>query len=98
MTTSFYKIFSDIVIEDKCHIRKWIDNLQQRGICAAHPDDGWVNRNTNEVIMTYPYFCKNLKVNDIIVLGDYRKYRVVRIIAIREAYIGNFKYYKFIEE
>lgn len=98
MSASFYQTFADVITEDKRQTREWVEDLRQRGVRAAHPDDGWVNRDTNEVIMTYPYFCGNLKVNDIIVLGDYREYRVVRIIAIREAYIGSYKYYKFIEE
>ena len=95
--TSFCKTFADVVVEDKHKTREWVDMLRKKDVKAAHPDDGWVDRNINEFHLQYPYFGRNRKiyVNDIIALGDYREYRLVRILAIREVYIGGFKLYKF---
>lgn len=94
---SFYTTFANVVSEDKRKTREWIDCLRSKGIRAAHPDDGWVNRDTNEVILTYPYFGKILEIGDSIALGDYREYRIVHVTNIREGYVGNLKYYKFAE-
>ncbi len=36
--------------------KKWIDWLREGGFKAAHPDDGWVDRQMNTVQLVYPAF------------------------------------------
>lgn len=47
----------------------WIATLRSLGIKAAHPDDGWVDREENYVVFAYPYFNDEPQVGDLIVLG-----------------------------
>lgn len=59
--------------------RQWCDELREAGIRAAHPDDGWVDRQANTVRLEYPQFAGRLEVGDLIALGQPERYRVVRI-------------------
>lgn len=70
--------------------------LRSIGIKAFHPDDGWVDRERNSVILAYPYFeDKNIKVGDKIALGfSDSSYRVVRVIKIRHGFCSNAFYFK----
>jgi hypothetical protein len=51
------------------HMNRWIEELRFRGVKAAHPDDGWVLRESNEVTLTYPQFNDGLCVGDLLALG-----------------------------
>lgn len=79
---------TDIVANDKKENKEWINKLMYLGIKAAHPDDGWVDRNKNEILFCYPYFKRNIMLDDKIVLGSWEKYRVVQIDYIK---YGNFR-------
>ena len=67
----------------KEHYKKqdsWIIFLRRElGAKAAHPDDGWVNRDKNIVSFAYPHFDDHPEVGDIIALGQYYEYRLVRV-------------------
>lgn len=47
----------------------WIAALRGAGVKAAHPDDGWVNRERNTVHLAYPQFNDGLSVGDLLALG-----------------------------
>lgn len=49
--------------------REWIESLRAQGVKAAHPDDGWVDRERNAVTFTYPQFNDGAGVGDLIALG-----------------------------
>lgn len=49
--------------------QRWIADLRASGVKAAHPDDGWVNREKNSVAFTYPQFDDGPVVGDVIALG-----------------------------
>jgi len=68
--------------------KTWIELLRQIGVTAAHPDDGWVDRHNNEVILCYPRFNDGLKVGDVLALGDCDNYRLVKIIEHRIGWLG----------
>ena len=60
----------------------WIRVLQEQGVAAAHPDDGWVNRKENCVHFCYPHFIEAGDLEGrIVALGDHTKHRLVRITA-----------------
>lgn len=58
----------------------WIADLRAQGVKAAHPDDGWVERETNKVHLCYPDFNDGLEVGDLLALGwSWADTRIVRI-------------------
>lgn len=60
--------------------RDWIADLRKDGVKAAHPDDGWVDRERNKVHLCYPQFNDGLKVGDLLALGWPRTHtRIVRV-------------------
>lgn len=61
----------------------WVDRLRAMGVKAAHPDDGWVNRDENRVHLSYPQFFDGLQEGDLLALGwSGDKFRLVRIIRV----------------
>lgn len=75
--------------------RRWIETLRSDGIVAAHPDDGWVDRDKNELHPCYPQFDDGIKIGAIIALGWPEKFRLVRIIGYRKGIASNHPYWKF---
>lgn len=68
--------------------RVWIESLRRQGATAAHPDDGWVDRERSEVTLTYPQFDDGCSVGATIALGWPDRYRLVRITGRRETMFG----------
>lgn len=64
--------------------REWIADLRRQGVKAAHPDDGWVDRNVGRVHLCYPQFNDGLKVGDLLALGWPDRTRLVRITRTSE--------------
>lgn len=62
----------------------WIDSLREQGVKAAHPDDGWVDRDENKVHLAYPQFNDGLTVGDLLALGWDDKWRLVRVTETSE--------------
>jgi len=63
--------------------KEWVEMLRRNGFKAAHPNDGWVNREENKVQLVYPQFDDGLKVGDKMMLGwhsDEKYWRPIRII------------------
>jgi hypothetical protein len=59
---------------------QWIADLRSQGVKAAHPDDGWVDRDENKVHLCYPDFNDGLVVGDLLALGWPDCYRIVRVV------------------
>jgi len=78
--------------EDK---RKWVAALREQGVKAAHPDDGWVNREKNNVFFCYPQFNDYPKVGDTIALGWADKWRLVKVTEIIPCHFGTDVRYAF---
>lgn len=62
----------------------WIAQLREQGVKAAHPDDGWVDREQNSVTLCYPQFNDGAKAGDLVALGwptwaGKDRYRIVRL-------------------
>jgi hypothetical protein len=82
-------------LESKQKEKEWIESLIEQGYKAAHPDDGWVNREENYVQFSYADFNLNPQVGDLVALGRYDGFRTVRITEIKDTGWGRlrFKYY-----
>lgn len=76
---------------------QWITMLKADGVKASHPEDGWVDREKNEVFFCYPQFGgdDNVSFGDRVALGRPGKYRIVEIIGSRRVILGDMKYWKF---
>ena len=59
---------------------KWIEDLRNRGIKAAHPDDGHVDRKNNTINFAYPDFNDGLEQGCLVALGSPRKYRIIKLV------------------
>jgi len=58
----------------------WVAMLRAAGVRAAHPNDGWVDREACVVDFCYPYFNDGCSAGDTIALGSPREFRVARLI------------------
>lgn len=93
----FVSLFKKVEADHNRRTELWIGHLVDYGVKAAHPDDGWVDRENNEVSFAYPYFNLRPSVGDTIVLGDCSKCRIVQVDSIRKGIIEFYTYYKFTE-
>lgn len=79
------KLFKKFQQEYKDDNKKWVQDLRDQGFKAAHPDDGYVDREKNNVYFAYPHFDDGVNIGDKIVLGWHNeKSRVVKIIDIEK--------------
>lgn len=65
-------------------VREWIAKLRAAGVKAAHPDDGWVDREADTVHLCYPQFNDGLGVGDLLALGGPERSRIVRVYGTSE--------------
>lgn len=84
--------FANLFIQAQIDSRKtetfWVDRLVAAGVRAAHPDDGWVDRVNNSLLLVYPQFNLGVGLGDEVVLGWPDKYRLIRIVAKQQLYIS----------
>lgn len=79
---------------------EWVDGLRARGVKAAHPDDGWVNRDKSQLHFCYPQFNDGAAVGDVVALGSPQwgsvepRTRLVRLIA-RDVSMFGIEWWKF---
>lgn len=74
---------------------EWVKMLRDSGVKAAHPDDGWVNRQINAIQPCYPQFNDGVEEGDVIALGWPAKYRLVRIVGVSYGKFFNQLIWKF---
>ncbi|WP_206687265.1 hypothetical protein, partial [Streptococcus pseudopneumoniae] len=48
---------------------QWVADLRAAGYKAAHPNDGWVNRGSMELFLSYPQFNDGAGIGDFVMLG-----------------------------
>ena len=98
MSSEFYELFAKAQAEYNQREREWVVRLREEGIKGAHPDDGWVNRESNEICFCYPQFNDDAGVGDRVALGNHERHRVVRLTDARRGLFTDLKYWKFEEE
>lgn len=92
---SFVKIWTETLINAEKEKLEWIEKLREQGIKVAHPDDGWVDREKNEIILVYPQFDDGVIDGCLMALGWPWKYRIVKVISHRIGLFGNLVYWRF---
>lgn len=92
VTTSnpgFAKVWAATCRDVQVEQDAWIVGLRAYGVKAAHPDDGWVDRDHNQLYPRYPQFNGGVTVGDIIALGWPDQYRLVRVTGfLQNAWLG----------
>jgi hypothetical protein len=77
---AFAERWAEICDEHKKSESAWIAGLRAAGVKAAHPDDGWVDRDANTVTFAYPQFNDGAQAGDLVALGyHFGKTRIVRL-------------------
>lgn len=92
----FIKSFAQIHFETKAKEKAWIDTLIEKGYKAAHPNDGWVNREEKSVRFAYPDFNLFPQIGDLIALGRYDDFITVKVLSIDNTcrVLGNRYYFE----
>lgn len=79
--------------------QRWITDLKEQGFKAAHPNDGWVDRETLKVEFSYPHFDNSPQVGDKIMLGWHseKNNRAVVVIEVEDyqGVISKRRFYHF---
>lgn len=94
----FISLWNQICQEREDEERLWIADLRSKGFKAAHPNDGWVNRETNEVFFSYPQFNDGADIGDLVMLGWPWKngnHRPIRLTGKSVSVLGNMTYWTF---
>jgi len=84
----------NLCLESESKEKAWIKELRSTGVAAAHPDDGWVNREKNEIYLAYPQFNDGLTIGSKIALGWPDKYRIVKVVGYRPGLFLNYWQFK----
>lgn len=80
---SFIHTYNEIGKKMEDEEKLWVASLKEQGVKAAHPDDGWVDRKNNTVLLQYPQFDNGVEVGDTIALGgSCGKTSLVRVTAL----------------
>lgn len=64
----------------------WVSWLREYGVKAAHPDDGWHNREEKYIHFAYPRFDDGVEIGDLIAMGDPENFRIVKIRQIEKTF------------
>lgn len=85
----FAASWADICREGQVKQDAWVKKLRVQGVSAAHPDDGWVNRTTNEITFAYPQFMDDLQLGSLVALGWPDRHRLVELTDLKETRFGS---------
>ena len=74
----------------------WVAQLRKQGIKAAHPNDGWVDREALTIHFAYPQFNDGAGIGDLVMLGwpgeKPEKLRLVRLIGTTGTMLKRFTF------
>jgi hypothetical protein len=90
----FVATFAAMVRDSEHDEAAWIAALRAKGVKAAHPDDGWVDRDEQRLHFCYPTFFEEPQPGDLVALGNHREFRLVRVTSIDDLW-ASMPYYHF---
>lgn len=74
------RFVAELAASSEAARRSWVEILEARGIGLAHPDDGWVDRERDTVLLVYPSLSRTAPAPGVLLaLGWPDRWRVVRI-------------------
>lgn len=82
---AFAAVWDRVVADTLSREQAWVAGLRLMGVKAAHPDDGWVDREPGReaVQPEYPQFNDGVAAGDLIALGwPGRPTRIVRVVKV----------------
>lgn len=91
----FVQLFAQAQKEYRDKKAAWVEQLRADGVKAAHPNDGWVDRENRVAQLCYPQFYDGLAVGDWLALGDHEKWIIVRVTAIESMLLGKWFRYRY---
>ena len=65
----FVMLWAEICRNQELEKAEWVDMLRSNGIKAAHPNDGWINRERDYLTFQYPQFNDGADIGDLVMLG-----------------------------
>lgn len=83
---TFFGLFKQLNKERELDLESWKLVLRWAGFKAAHPNDGWVDREKKEIFLAYPHYNDGAEVGDPVMLGQpWRRedWRPIRLIEKR---------------
>ena len=92
----FLDTWEKVCIDGQKQHDEWIIELRGLGVLAAHPNDGWVNRDKNYFQLSYPQFNDGVEVDSVVVLGwpgESDKNKFVTVTKIVKQQLGLCRYY-----
>jgi len=91
----FQKDWYDVCEREQREQDEWILKLIEDGIKAAHPDDGWNDRDNNEIHFAYPRFIHPLlQIGNLVALGRPEKFHIVKLTSKKIGF-GDMIYWKY---
>lgn len=96
----FTALYNQICDEQEASLQRWIADLRDAGFKAAHPNDGWVNHETNEMHFAYAHFNDGVEIGSTVMLGqpwDRATWHPVRLIGKRVTTLGRMEWWQFEE-
>ena len=93
-------IFHEIEEKHRRRLNSWCKDLRHRGIKAAMPNDGWVNREEMTLIFTYPYFNDGAFIGDKVALGSGVKDEIIVVLTskVKSYFLDDKWNYKIVEK
>lgn len=85
--------------DEAAHV--WIKQLRAQGFVAAHPNDGWVDRDNNRFTLVYPHFQDRevLQTGDTVMLGWHSDAKTNRPVIVtgrtQSMFSDEIQYYHF---
>jgi len=88
----FVRAWADVCIKAQKSLDEWIALLRSQGVKAAHPDDGWIDRENNRLHFAYPQFNDGVSVGSLVALGRPGKYRLVKLTDFIPGFLNRWGY------
>ena len=74
---------------------EWVETLRAEGFKAAHPNDGWIDRENNTLRFMFAQFNDGAGVGDLVMIGRHGRNgsrRPVRITGMVDGYSDRFNF------
>ena len=80
----YVALWAQICMERQQKRDEWIKEMRDSGVEAAHPNDGWIDRDIQRITFCYPHFMDGVEVGSLVALGDEDDWIIVRITGEEE--------------